>query len=102
MHIDFLTERFTVYELDETGKIAGHLETVQQMRTFLQHNLDPRKERNRRIQEACELWFEGQCDTGVPSEDRQWKRCLIGFLREAILFLTTLKKCIREIEQDES
>src|SRR5260221_1629937 len=84
VHMDFLTERFSAYELDEGRKIADHLVTVQQMRTFSQHNLDPRKEQNRRIQEACELWFEGQCGTSVPSEDWQWRRCLISLLRETI------------------
>src|SRR6266581_7839188 len=79
--VQFLFERFSAFGLDPERNISPHLGLVQQMRTFLQHNLDPRKEQNRRIQEDCEKWLEEHCKTRVPELDRQWNRCLEGLLK---------------------
>ncbi len=102
VNVDFLSERLPVYDLDPDGKLHRHLGIVQELRTFLQHNLDPGKTQNRQIQENCERWFRSQCNTPVPAEEEQWNRCLIGLLNEALEFLKALRNCIRDIEQDES
>jgi hypothetical protein len=102
VNVEFLNERLSVYELDPTGMISLHHKTVQWLRTYLQHNLDVRKSHDRSIQEECERWLYNQCRSRVPADDRQWKNCLIGLLKEAHSFLTLLRTCIRSIEQDES
>jgi len=84
--VEFIVELLHAYNLDPERKVSSHLNNIQQMRTFLQHNLDPRKDQNRRIQEACE----------------QWLNCVIGLLVEAINSLNCLRDCIRKIEEDES
>lgn len=102
VNIDFLSERLSAYGLDPDGRSSAHCSIVQQLRTFLQHNLDPAKPRTRRIQEACEKWFQDQCETPEPGTAEQWNSCLIGLLNETLDFFKALQRCIRCIEQDES
>jgi hypothetical protein len=102
INVDFLSERFSAYELDPDGELSAHRRTVQQLRTFLQHNLDPGEPHNRRIQEACEDWFRCHCGTPHPGTEEQWRSCLVVLLGEALSFFEALQKCIRCIEQDES
>jgi len=102
VNVNFLTERFSAYNLDSDKKLSKHLLNVQQLRTFLQHNLDPKEQHNLVIQEACEQWLKDRCETPIPGDDQHWNICLISLLSEAIDFLSTLRKCIRKIERDES
>src|SRR5437868_8385105 len=54
INVEFLTKRLNAYDLDPEQVNYAHRITVQQLRTFLQHNLDPREKRDRFIQEHCE------------------------------------------------
>jgi len=100
--IEFLSERLTVYGLDAEGKSLQHLRNIKCLRTFLQHNLDPRSEHDSEIENVCDEWFLNYCKTPVPSDEAQWLDCLVGFLNECIEFLGAVKAGIRAIEQDES
>ncbi len=100
--VEFISEKYTVYGLDRTGRLKDHPATVQKLRTYLQHNLEPGSTHNQMIQEACEAWFDLACSTRVPEKDEQWKRCLLSLLEEAVNFLSALRDCIRCIEKDES
>lgn len=102
VNVNFLTERFSAYNLDSDEKLSKHLLNVQQLRTFLQHNLDPKVQHNLVIQEACEQWLKDRCETPIPADDQHWNICLINLLIEAIDFLSALRTCIRKIERDES
>jgi len=102
VNVNFLTERFSAYNLDSDEKLAKHLRIVQQLRTLLQHDLNPQESRNLVIQEACEQWLKDRCGTPIPGDDQQWKICLTSLLNEAIDFFSGLRTCIRSIEQDES
>ena len=102
VNVNFLTERFPAYNLDPDKKLSKHPLIVQQLRTFLQHNLDPKEKHSLVIQEACEQWMNDRCETPIPVDEQHWKICLINLLSEAIDFLSTLRTCIRKIEQDES
>jgi len=102
INVEFLSEQMAAYALDQDGKQTTHLKVVHQMRTFLQHNLDPTKEQNRLIQCTCERWLQEQCLVPVPATDKHWRLCLVSLLQSAIDFLTVLCDCIRQIEQDES
>ncbi len=100
--VGFLASRLSAYGLDPNGKLEGHRRLVQQLRTFLQHNLNPRKRHDRTIQEACELWLREQCGTAVPGTNGHWEKCLQGLLKEAHEFLGGLLEALRGIEGDES
>jgi len=102
VNVEFLNERLSAYNLDLEQKVANHLHTVEQLRTFFQHNLDPSRPHDRKIQEDCEQWFQNQCKTYEPRNNEHWQGCLIGFPHEAHSFFVALQKCIHCIEQDES
>lgn len=102
VNVNFLTERFSAYDIDSNKKLSKHLLSVQQFRTFLQHNLDPKEQHNLVIQKSCEEWLEDRCGTPIPGNEQQWNSCLINLLDEAIEFLSALRTCIRNIEKDES
>lgn len=102
VNVNFLTDRFSAYNLDSDEKLSKHLLNVQRLRTFLQHNLNPKQQQNLVIQEACEKWMNDKCETPIPGDDQQWNICLISLLNEAIDFFSALRTCIRKIEQDES
>ena len=93
--------KFTPAELGFL-RLETHHRLVQQLRTSLQHNLDPGKSHDRRIQEVCEQWLRDQCGTPIPGSDHQWQRCLLSLLLEALQFLEALLQTTRSIEQDES
>ncbi len=101
VNVEFLLEQLAAYGIDHSENQISHIEIVQQMRTYLQHNLDPTKEQNRTIQYACEHWFLEQCKTPVPTTGTHWRLCLLSILQGALDFLTALRDCIRYIEQDE-
>lgn len=102
VNVEFLLEQLTAYEIGHNENRKSHLTIVHQMRTYLQHNLDPTKEQNRMIQYACEHWLREQCKGQLPTMERDWRLCLLSLLQDALDFLTALKDCIRLIEQDES
>ncbi len=102
VNVEFLSEKLSVFGHDADGTTVVHRGTVQQLRTYSQHNLDPSERQNRQIQEYCERWFESKCGTPIPKEDGQWHICLTELLEEALRFLKALGQCIRSIERDDS
>lgn len=102
INIEFLKERLSAYGLDPDGDASAHYTNVYNLRTFLQHNLDPARSRNRQVQEACTIWFKEQCGTPAPAEESHWANCLQAMLREAGYFFEAVRECIRRIERDES
>lgn len=98
VNVEFLRDQLTGYRIEQN---ESHVQIVHQLRTYLQHNLDPTKEQNRAIQYACECWFQKQCLVPVPSTEPQWRHCLQRLLQDALVFLTALQDCVRRIEQDE-
>lgn len=101
-NVQFLGDRLTAYGLDPDCSLSAHPETVQHLRAFGQHHLDPATPRNRRIQQHCEHWFQQNCGTAHPGSDDEWGACLLGLLGEAIAFFQALLMCTRHIEKDES
>jgi hypothetical protein len=78
VNVNFLTERFSAYNLDSDEKLAKHLRIVQQLRTLLQHDLNPQESRNLVI-------FSGlrTCIRSIEQDDSQ-KQILNewGFIRK--------------------
>ncbi len=102
VNVDFLRSRLSAYGFDPGQILDAHVETVQRLRTFLQHNLDSTNPHSRQVKQDCEQWFRGKCKSPVPEDESHWRSCLIGVLQEATEFLKALRKCIRSIEQDDS
>ncbi len=100
--VKFLVRKFEVYSIDSTRAGVGHQDIVQRLRTYLQHNLDPHKERGAVIQRACSEWFAQACGTVDPSAEEEWQRCLLKLLDDALKFIEALSSCVRQIERDES
>jgi len=101
-NIDFVKERFSVYSLDTNDSKQRHIATLQSLRTYFQHSLDPLTESDSRTQKTCENWFRSMCGIAYPETDEQWKRSMIGILTEANDFLICVHKCIEAIDLDEA
>lgn len=97
----FLSGLFDAYELAQPEALRRHMRRVAQLRTYMQHNLDPGKPRDREIQADSERWFQEVCGSRVPAREDQWEHCLEALLEEAHEFLDGCVATIREIEQDE-
>ena len=91
VHIEFLSDKFTAYGLDESGQFTEHVSNVKYLRTYLQHNLNQNKVRDIKIFSHCHLWLHSTCGTTVP-EDEDWTKCLKAFLIEIKGFLNLLKE----------
>jgi hypothetical protein len=100
--VTFLSDRLHTYGFDADGHRSAHRRLVQQLRTFLQHNLDPREHHDKAVQDHCEAWLEVYCGTRVPGAHEQWQQCLLRLLEEALDFLNALLQTVRSIEQDDS
>jgi len=86
----------------ESGSLSEHPTTVQNLRTYLQHHLDPSKDRSWEIAEACARWFDEACSTQTPTEERHWAPCLMALLEESEALLRALVELLHRIERDES
>ena len=102
VNVEFLTEKLTAFGHDTDSELAGHRSIIQNLRTYLQHNLSPTEPQNRKIRDDCEKWLEEKCGSRVPKEDGQWKTCLTGLLADASTFLKRLVQCIRTIEKHDA
>src|SRR3989339_1248224 len=100
--LDFLESKVDAYSLIADDYCRTHRKLIGLMRTFLQHNLDLQKQRDRVIQDACEEWLDKGCRTKVPSTEAHWAACLIALLKDSIKYLEVLCKAVRQVEADES
>ncbi len=100
--IVFLSEKFDAYELDVSREGRDHRSHLGRLRTYLQHNLNFTRGRDRETERSCKSWFRDACGTSVPNTDAEWRSCLAKLLLEAISFLAYLIEAIRRIERDEA
>ena len=76
---------------------------VKSLRTHLQHNLNPRHDHDKGVQEISENWMREKCGTPLPgTEEQWWLTCLLALLSEALQFIEALAVTVRGIEKDES
>jgi len=99
--IDFLIEKFQVYDLDPEGKGSAHINAIHFLRTTLQHSLDPNNKNDQNTEQSSSQWFISKCGELIPTNNDQWNSCLKAILVEGIEFLSTLIECIFKIEKDE-
>ena len=98
----FLLDRFGAYKVASGSNLGEHLALIRKLRTYLQHNLNPRQKHDKSILEACESWMRSNCGTPVPGDNEHWRTCLLALLKEALEFLEALLVTVRAIEADES
>ena len=84
-----------------TANTWRHIETVKNLRTSLQHNLELSKERNIEIERRCGEWFSSACGYVQPRTDDEWHTCTCQILVEAIEFLEASLSTVRQIESSE-
>lgn len=96
----FLQEQFDTYAIDPKLNGRKHIQLIQRLRTFLQHNLDFNTEHDQSILAGCHEWFRGCCGTAIPTEDEQWRRCLEKLLEDAVAFFSMAITCLRSMEKD--
>ena len=98
--MDFLV-RCAVSGEEASDWMRAHMSLVRNLRTLMQHNLNPELEHDKSVHDACQLWLERQCGTPVPDSEQHWDSCLLRFLEECLRFLDGLKKTVRGVEVDE-
>lgn len=98
----FLGFALDVYDLDRKHHQREHLVHVADLRTELNHHLNFVKSRDRAIARRCREWQRSVCGTQVPSQEREWAKCLEALLIEGSALMRAYSACIRCIEADES
>jgi hypothetical protein len=99
--LSFLQEQFETYAIDPKLEGRKHIDLVQHLRTFLQHNLDFNTQHDQTIIAQCHEWFRGCSGTAIPTEDQQWRKCLERLLEDAVKFFSMAINCLRSMETDE-
>lgn len=100
--VDFLAKRFEALGVTSDQHLREHAALVKKLRTYLQHNLNPRQEHDKNIQETCEEWMRSKSGTPLPTTDHQWRKCLLALLEESLEFLKASLATLRAIEADDS
>lgn len=98
--VKFLIEKSQYFKLSNLDESTKHFKRTNNFRTYLQHNLDLKKERNLLIQTECEDWLKNKCDTCIPESEEDWKKCLDSMMNDAVIFFNMIKNCLQQIERD--
>jgi hypothetical protein len=77
----------------------AHRTLVATLRTYLLHDLDPSRSRDRQTEHSAHRWFQERCGTRVPVSAEQWYACLAGILGEATDYVSFLDGRVRWIEE---
>ena len=70
-NVKFLLDKFSAYNIDPEKKNTTHFRMVHHLRTFFQHHLNLNETRDANIQTDCQRWFQQQCQTTLPMEEKQ-------------------------------
>lgn len=98
--LPFLLERFQAYDLPDEHR--QHYHDLRDLRTLLQHNLSLDSTHDLEVRLTCERWFADRCGSVMPGSEIEWQQCLLQLLSDANAFVSTVVKCVREVERDES
>lgn len=61
--------------LPPLGSTEAIREEMSSLRTYVAHNLDPRKKRDQRTYAFVHRWFRDACGTGTPKDASHYERC---------------------------
>lgn len=79
----------------------GHAARVNQLRTYLQHQLDFDGARDEIMIRTVEDWYYGCCKSRFPRTDDDYHALLCALLEEGVDFLEILFEVLTRIERDE-
>jgi hypothetical protein len=99
-NIKFLSKKFSVYQIDREERAAKHKQSINYLRTSLQHDLFADTSHNQEIQSLCKVWYNDCCSQDYPEKDIQWEKCLQSILEEAEFFFDSLDCCVNKISQE--
>lgn len=99
--VPFLVDQLDSYDLDRDGRCRDHPDTVNCLRTMLQHGLDERDQRDLQLLLSASHWLAGECGKEYPENQEDWERCLRALLRDSYEFLASLKECLQQIAAGE-
>jgi hypothetical protein len=100
--VAYLARVCEVYGHDKDGSVRRHIQLVDRMRTYSQHNLDVTKGADLQTVTLCEDWLQSVCGSRVPNSDDHWRSCLCALLEDALASARTFNAVVRSIEADES
>jgi hypothetical protein len=100
--LDFFGSKLEPFGLDGDGRLRRHRVFLQQLRTYLQHNLSPSKGRDLLIRQECERWFRDTCGADRPSTEAEWQACLQQVLADGIAYVSVVAELLSHVCGDES
>lgn len=100
-NIKFISKKFSVYQIDEDSNTPKHLQSVNHLRTSLQHDLFADTLHNQDVKSHCKIWYLDRCDSEHPKHDTEWENCLFSLLKDATSFFIALDNCIDKLSKDE-
>ncbi len=101
-NVEIASSYIQTFDLPDDISVVDHCRQVNELRTFLLHNLNPNSSGDLKIRHSCQNWFLVTSGTRFPEEDLQWFRCCSSIVESSIAFLGTITRCLRKIESDES
>lgn len=96
----FLRNLANAHSIGNTDNRSQHFGSVRCLRTEQHHNLGlaPSDVETRT---AAESWRRAACGTAVPTSDVEWRACYERVIEDACLFLTSMHRTVRLIEDSE-
>lgn len=100
-NLDFLMDKFDIYELDTKMENREHYKVSRILRTTLQHNMDMENAKNTNYKKFSDQWFLQNIKKSFPLTRDDWHTCLQAIIREALSLLNDLSQAIKYISRDE-
>lgn len=100
--VEYLDDKLGKFALGQSADVISHLKVIQNLRTYLQHNLNPLLSHDEKILHGCQDWFERSCGTRLPHSDAEWTTCLVALLQCSLTYMKALERCMRAIERDDA
>jgi hypothetical protein len=100
-NVKFISKKFHLYQIDIDEQAVKHKQSINFLRTSLQHDLFAETPHNQEIQLFCRVWYNEHCNRDYPKYDEDWRNCLLCLLKEAQLFFSAIGLFIDKVSQDE-
>lgn len=100
--LPFLVEKFGLYAAEQEDAAKQHLEIIQNLRTYFQHNLKLDSKEDQKTRQICFDWFKATCGNESPVDSDEWFKCLVTVLDETHRFFGSLNMCLIGIGEDDS
>lgn len=99
VNLDYIIEKMDVYN-GESGIFKSHIKEVNNFRTFLFHNLDESKKKDRPKVLDCKMWYQDVAGVQIPFLDNHWEKCFNKMLDDNQKLIRAVTKCLKSIQVD--